>query len=143
MMNKFLCNCYQTSLVYWGNPCILPTSYTHAPRTHAPRTHAPHTHAPRIHLLQRNTLLAMMPEPSTPDIKTSDTNSSSSQPSPLELHTDTNELSELTWVVVRRVLASFAQPLNVVPISLHLVKMLEQFPAAPDTTSVHKTETPS
>jgi hypothetical protein len=44
---------------------------------------------------------------------------------------NTGNLSDLTRVVVEQVLASFTKPLNVVPISLHLVKTLEHFPVSP------------
>lgn len=122
-MNKLLCNYYQNFITSWGDTCVWPT--------------------PRTCSLQRNALFAMMPETAMPEAGTSDMTCSSTQPSPPELYTGRNDLSNLTQVVVKRVLASFTQPLNVVPISLHLVRMLEQFPAAPDNKSVDNTETSS
>lgn len=44
---------------------------------------------------------------------------------------DSSDLADLTRVIIEQVLASFTKPLNVVPISLHLVKTLEHFPIAP------------
>lgn len=44
---------------------------------------------------------------------------------------NSSDLADLTRVVFEQVLASFTKPLNVVPISLHLVKTLEHFPTAP------------
>ena len=55
---------------------------------------------------------------------------------PLAAHkydTPTSNLANLIPIVVQKVLASLAQPLNVVPLSLHMVKVLEHFPTANDS----------
>lgn len=69
----------------------------------------------------------------------------SSQPdghSSWERHPD-NDLANLTRVVIEHVLVSFTKPLNVVPLSLHLVKMLEHFPANANPKHVEQKETQS
>lgn len=81
-------------------------------------------------LTAKEMLFAMMP--STPRYKHQDD-------APLAQDLSTCDLPNLSRLVLEQVLASFLQPLNVVPISLHLVRTLEHFPT-PTATKTKETQ---